>query len=448
MRQRPLARMCHVGGLHRNMSLASPILEPGQAFDGSASAAGAKRPISSAVPITLDKWWEDSTATLLDRDLHPVGSFDTLLWHKAETVILYWADRGSEGLSMCLRTLDRLAEEAVVNPMPQCCLHVYVIHAILGSWKKQFQKYQSKLLPSQILEKLEGYLSKAPGLFEPNIATYTMILDGASYCPDPVERIDFSESLLARLLEESVDSPALRPSEVTIGTVLKAWSKSGSIQGAHKAEELLRRIIELRKEEQWKYLNVNTIHYTTVLNAYANAGEPEHAQRLLREMFEESLVHGNSEVQPNIRSFNAVLSAWSKTSAPDAFQSAEELLVRMGELYENGALEGPPDTISYNCVLNTLAKNVNRVPDAVEKAESLVNNLLKRLASSGSVAFRPTVVTFTALVRIIAASNLPDKSAKATYWLEKAKELGVTDERFLLDQFQTRILESEKAKRQ
>lgn len=406
-----------------------------------ASTAGMKRGLSS-VPASVDSWWQESTSRLLDSNVHPVGSFDTLLWHKSETMILYWLEKSSSGLNICFRLLDRLAQEASANPKPQFQLNIYLIHAILGSWNKKFQKFQSTILPSQILAKLEDCLSMAPGLFEPNIATYTLILDGASYCPDPAERIRFSEELLGRLMEESKQRPSLRPTEVTIGTVLKAWSKSGNIQGAEKAEALLRRIIQLKSDDaQWQDLEVNTIHYTTVVSAYANAGEPEPAQRLLREMFEEYLVRGNSKVKPNIRSFNSVLSAWSKTSSPDAFESAEELFVKMGELYESGALEEPRGVISYNCLLNALAKNTHRVSDAVDKAESLLSDLLQDSKSDPSnISMHPTLVTFTALFRILAASNHPEKAEKATQWLEKAKEHGISDERFLLDQYHTRLL--------
>ncbi len=361
------------------------------------------------------------------------------MWHKAETMILYWVEQGTKGLEVCFSIMDRLAQEAAKNAHFQ--MNIYLIHAILSSWNKAFQNFQCRQLPSQVLTKLEGYLSLAPALFEPNIATYTILLDGASYCPNPAERIVFSEALLGRLFEESKQRPSLRPTDVTIGTVLKAWLKSGSIQGAEKAEALLRQIIQLTTHQEWSDLEVNTIHYTIVLNTYANAGDAESAERLLREMYEEYLVQGNSNVRPNLRSFNAVLVAWSKTPLPDAFASAEALFTQMEELYQSGALEEPRSVISYNCLLNTLAKNENFVTDAVDKAEALVHDLIQQSGSDPSKqSMKPTAITMTALLRILGASNHPEKVEKVTYWLQKANELGISDERFLLDQYRTKVL--------
>jgi pentatricopeptide repeat protein len=349
---------------------------------------------------------------------------------------VYWADdRSQVGLDFCLRILDRLAEElAVPNPHDSFQLNIYLIHAVLNSWNKLFQKFQTVLLPSQILEKLERFLVSAPGLFEPNIATYTIILDGASYCPNPAERIGFTEALLKRLIDESEKNPALRPTAVTIGTVLKGLSKSGSRQAAEKAEGLLRRILDLQNLEQWSDLEVNTIHYTTVLQAYANAGDPESAQRLLMEMLREAVMNGNENVRPNIRSFNAVLSAWSKSSSSDAYEAAEELFRRVAQLYENGVLKEPPNTVCYNCLLTTLAKRTKQVSDPVAKAESLVEDLLQRSAlNPKDSSFEPTQVTFTALFRILEASNHPDKNDKTKYWLDTAKKYGIEDGRILPD---------------
>lgn len=402
---------------------------------------------SSSHSLSSETWWKESTVDLLDRENYPIGSFDTLQWHMAETMLFYWVDKGRVGLEVCFQIMDRLADEAVIHPQFQ--MKVYLINAILGNWNKTFQSFESRLLPSQIVHKVQGYLSRAPGLFEPNIATYTIVLDGASYCPDPAERIAFSEELLEWLFQESKDRPSLRPTEVTIGTVLKSWRRSGSAQGAQKAEALLRRIIQLSKHDQWKDLEVNTIHYTTVLDAYANAGDATSAERLLREMYEQYMIHGNSKVRPNVRSFNAVITAWSRTFSPEAFASADALFVKMEELHQSGALEEPRTAVTYNWLLNTLARNSRHVVDAVEKAEALVDDLIRRFESNSSneSIMKPSAVTIAALLRILAASHHPARDEKVSFWLKRAQEIGISDERFLLDQYQTHLLRNRRQDR-
>ena len=355
-------------------------------------------------------------------------------------MILYWAEQTNEhDLNRCFDLLDRLVEEAESQPTANFRLHVYLIHAVLSSWKQLFQKYQTQLLPSQLLEKLEAYLKKVPSLFEPNVATYTIILDGASYCPLPKERIQFSEDLLVRLMIEAETNPAVCPSEVTIGTVLKGLARSNSLPGAEKAEALLRRIKELQTHPGWKdKIQLNTIHYTTVLSAFATAGHPEEAQRILQEMYEESLLQGSDQIRPNIRSFNSVLSAWSHaTPGPDVFESAEKIFNKMDELYESGVLKERRDIVSYNSLFSTLLKNHDRVPDAVDKAETLMNDLLER-------SIIPTAVTFTTLFRILASKQQPETEEKVDSWLQRAQEYGFQDTRFLLDQYKTQLMRSKK----
>jgi len=442
-------------------------------------AGGVQRPDRSTIldgtttatttTTSVEGWWRTSTERLLNRDIHPVGSLDSLLWYKAEILIVYWAeDRSRTGLDNCFQILDRLADERLSmstrndddddDNKHSFQLNIYLIHAILNNWNKQFQKFQTNLLPSKILNRLEGYLMVAPGLFEPNIATYTIILDGASYCPNPTERIGFSRQLLDRLLIESETKnvTSIRPTAVTVGTVLKGLSKSGSLHGAVEAEKLLRRMLELQNTEYWKdFLEVNTIHYTTVIQAYANAGDPEGALRLLMEMLQESIMNGKDEIRPNLRTFNAVLAAWSKSSSSSStldayyyYEMAEELFRRMGQLHENGILKDPPDVMSYNSLLTSLAKcstrqvTGRRLPssspsfDPVEKAETLVTDLLQQSSSHpNNPSLKPTLVTFTTLFQILETKTTspPEETMKKKikFWRDTAKKFGFHHDRLV-----------------
>lgn len=72
------------------------------------------------------------------------------------------------------------------------------------------------------------------------------------------------------------------------------------------------------------------------------------------------------EVTPTSRLYNHVLSCWSRSSDSNAEDRARELLNRMAA---NGAYS-PPDTISYNNMLNLYANRGD-----VEKAEDLLNQM-------------------------------------------------------------------------
>jgi pentatricopeptide repeat protein len=379
-----------------------------------------------------------------------LGSFDSLQWHLVETMIAYWAEEQQEvqGLDKCFQLLDRLVDESCENRDSGFKIDIYLIHAILKRWKRLLKDGKVDLLPSQVLEKVDDYLSRS-NLFEPNIATYTLILDGASHCRNPAERIVFTEELLGRLIEESDHNPLVRPTVVTFSSVINAWGKSGSAMAVEKAEALLWRVHDLHENSGWPDdSKPNDIMYTSVISAWAKAGNPDRAELILKNMYEDCMLHGNTNVKPNNWAFNSVMFAWSKSPSPLAVDSAEALLRKMIELNENGVLDSRPDVVSYNILIQTILRRKMNYPEAVAKAESLVQEMIEIEATTGFAGVMPNLITYTALFRILAASHLPDRAEKAKYWLEKAKEHGISEDRFLLDQYQTMARQCEALRRQ
>jgi hypothetical protein len=62
--------------------------------------------------------------------------------------------------------------------------------------------------------------------------------------------------------------------------------------------------------------------------AFAWAGKAERAETLLEEMNSDYL-DGNDSSKPNVRSFNTLLDAWSKSRYRDSSQRPEAILERM-----------------------------------------------------------------------------------------------------------------------
>lgn len=413
---------------------------------------------------SMESWWEESTTKMLSQTRDNMHSFDSLQWHKAEAMIIYWSEKDHyTALDYCFQLLDRLANEAAEvaavgnnDPNAKFHLNIYLLHAILLSWKRLLVQKQpppptlpnnNPLLPSTVYAKIENYKT-IPGFLLPNIATYTILLDCASCFVNPSERIVFTEELLESLMKQGETDPLVRPTEVTMGIAIKAWSKSGSSMEAQKSEQLLRRALALKQQGDnpaWQELQINTVFYTSVLSAYANAGDPESAERLLREMYTEYILHGNVSVQPNVRSFNTVLLAWSKYSnnnnnnnsntSHDAFDRAKELLDKMMELYSHsGTLSEPPDAQSYKYLLTMLFHkskqnstrrgassskiNQNNIESIVEQAEALVQDLL-HWADQYPKLVGNTHQCMDILFRILEVSCHADKDQKLSYWMEQ-----------------------------
>ena len=309
-----------------------------------------------------------------------------------------------------LNLFDRLVELTAVNGFVHPFkIEMYLLHAILKNWNNSFRNFQSDILPSSLVNRIDGYVRKT-NVVQPNIATYTIILDAAAHCEIPDERISFTEKLLERLIQECETNELVRPTNVTFGAVINAWAKSGNSEASEKAEALLRKIQALNGSDGWTQIKPNVILYTSVINGYAKTGNPDRAELLLREMYEQFTLDGNCDVKPNRRTFNTVLAAGSKSVAPNAGQAAQSLLRKMQQLGEEGILDTKPDVISYNTVLNAMARKGNE-SSVVDCAEALLAEMINLVDSSDDSSVSPNKVTLATIVRLIVWSSM-DVSTK------------------------------------
>lgn len=358
------------------------------------------------------------------------------------------------------------------------------------------------LLPSELLQKLDSWscLNTAttsvgpPPLFEPNIATYTILMDGAVSCRNYRERVTFSETLLDRLLSQSSGSSLLeisnadvavasrlRPTVVTIGTVIHALANSRTRESAEKAEAWLRRIPSFWVDAEdggLARMRPNTIVYTTVIRAWADVGRADKAEGLLREMCREYVGMGdgesNPDAKPSLWTFNTVLAAWSRSKDPSSVIQAEGLIRTMKSLSSSSRKEGgnpnehhhdedyededesfdrnsvlkldvAPTIVSYNSLMSTIASRC-KYADSLQKAEYWMEEILANAAAvtagrkptplprnrsrqghkmggrKNDDSMAPNFITYRALFNIIAAaSNLSntEKADRMRYWLAR-----------------------------
>jgi pentatricopeptide repeat protein len=381
-------------------------------------------------------------------DSTPVGSIDSLKWHSAETMILYWSERGVEGVDKAFTILERLVMEGKANPDAGHSIHIYLVHSILKNWNSCIKSNKRTLLPSQVLHKLDQMIgpskttSTTPRCFDPNIATYTMILDAAAHCPDPSERLEFTEALLSRLFAESLGedgNESVRPTKVTIGTVIHGLANSKTVADAQKAERWLRRLQDLYESSVSSSsssassdFRPDTITYTIVIRAWANAGKADRAEALLQEMYEEYYLRGNTDVAPTEYTFNTVLAAWSKSSDIHSLTSAEVVLQKMKELSVSN-VNLSPNLVSYNSYLSCCVRR-RRHLETLEKAETVMEEILNRAVNDRDMI--PNTITYTALFKIITGRNDlsgKEKADRAKEWLVRSNSKKVMEDHLLLE---------------
>jgi pentatricopeptide repeat protein len=112
------------------------------------------------------------------------------------------------------------------------------------------------------------------------------------------------------------------------------------------------------------------ISWSTVINAYAQAGGAQEAAALLEEMEE-----GRSADLP-IVVYNNVIHAWSRSSDPNASKNAEAILNRL-ESGSNRLKLPKPDIISYRLTLNALEHTKD--PDKAGRTKSVLDRFMVSL---------------------------------------------------------------------
>ena len=251
---------------------------------------------------------------------------------------------------------------------------------------------------------------------EPNIITYTSIMDAHARSQSP----DGAEGVLFRLLDESSESKSLGLSSITCDTILNAWAQQGTHESAERAQLILFRI------EEWQRDNIRPtkISYATVMNAWAKVGSAdaaEQAEALLDRMLE------MKQVQPDTVVFNAAINAWATSKDAQAGKRALTLLRKMRDLAKTGA-DTAPDIVTYNTVLSAWSHSgdVNAAP----YTEKIVQEMQTAAAQSDK-APAPNTVTYNTILNAWAKSKLPGAAPRAQkvldYMIQSGKDAIVPD---------------------
>lgn len=255
-----------------------------------------------------------------------------------------------------------------------------------------------------------------------------------------------------------------RPNQFAYATLIHAYAKSKTIEGALQAEQLLQTVAQEYKAQiqQAKVANhqqgvktktaaslssssssefwvvPNTQLVTAAIDCWQKSGAVDaghRAEALLNwmiEMAEEAeqdltTMAMAKEMWPNSYSFASAIAAWARTSSPGKATRARQLLVRMSQLYRDGKIDGPPNTYCFTSVINSCAYCR---ADELEMKSSLeiAIQTYKEMMKSDSTAI-PTHVTFstflTALRNLVPRGKERTQAAKTVF--EAAIQRGQVD---------------------
>ena len=185
---------------------------------------------------------------------------------------------------------------------------------------------------------------------------------------------------------------------------MDAYAKKRTVRAAEHAEALLDCCVE-------EYLagNAHAILNVTIFNAaidaYAQVGQPDSAQRIIRRMVQlgrenDQLVH----LKPDIISLTSLANAWAKSHRDQASSKAEAVL----NYAEHTGQQ--PTTYLYNAVLSALAESTDH--DKIPRAEALVKRMHQRTAA-GHVECAPSIYTYQTLISVYSKTRSQGGAIKA-----------------------------------
>jgi len=322
------------------------------------------------------------------------------------------------------RLLERLFDDCQSNPYlrPNIVTLNSVIHVLCRSRLPEAPERAEALLRQA--QKLSLSSSDWKEL-KPNRTTYGVILNcwGNSFDENAPIR---AEALLEEMKASS--DPDLFPSSEACLGALKAWGHSQNFQAAQHANELLQELIRKYREgleqskrddspqrfnkETWQDIKPGIACFLAVMNIYSQNGDTEGAGNLLDQLetlYEES--NRDADLCPNAAAFNCVLLAWSRSSSMGAQVNIKALMQRMQTLAEStGNSELYPDVVTYNSLLHALSRSDDTSVALLEAQE-----VFKTMQNTPGI--QPDVITYNVILHLLARCRERNAAEQAENFL-------------------------------
>eukprot|EP00554_Chaetoceros_debilis_P007409 CAMPEP_0194072582 /NCGR_PEP_ID=MMETSP0149-20130528/290_1 /TAXON_ID=122233 /ORGANISM="Chaetoceros debilis, Strain MM31A-1" /LENGTH=1273 /DNA_ID=CAMNT_0038752479 /DNA_START=363 /DNA_END=4187 /DNA_ORIENTATION=+ len=258
-------------------------------------------------------------------------------------------------------------------------------------------------------------------------------LEAAQRANDILERM---EQRYLRSKREDV-----RPLTITYSTVLNAWANVGR---AENAERLLKRFIALAEDagSETDYVKPNLICFNSVISAWANKGGKESAENAMKifQSMEELAVSDKEnfkDIYPDTITYSSVISAFARSGRDDAGDRAMELLEQSIRLSnEEGMKELQPDSMTFNTVLDALSKQgqleyskskgqmTERAIQSIQTKAENVFNLMKDMHQEGNKSVRPCTISYNILIDMYAKMSAPDKIEATLKEMDESYQAG------------------------
>lgn len=277
----------------------------------------------------------------------------------------------------------------------------------------------------EILKRMKKY-----GNVEPDMVAYTAVLNCYAKASSRRERsvaakraleiLDFMES---QYIKE--DKYFLKPNVITYSTAIKAVGQSLDQQSSVLAENILHRMYSLHEAGAIASIKPQTSTYNAVISALAshsrrimkhrnNNSNPAKAQRAIglknARRAEQLLVtmkqrsqNGEVDVEPNVRTWATIISAWAESGQADAGEQAQRVLKTMQELHHRGDSTVNPNFVCFTTAMAAMGSSAGpgNDPDVVaknaetaDKVEAILMRMEDEYEASLDIDKRPNTITY------------------------------------------------------
>jgi Pentatricopeptide repeat domain len=290
-----------------------------------------------------------------------------------------------------------------------------LLNSVMSSWVKSSNPAAVERT-AEILHQMELSQNSKPDLISYNTHLRALALHSSARRPQLSRR---AEEVLKRM-EETYKSGELAfgPNLFSYNNVIGSICRSQDLNTTTRAIRWLQALIK------HEFLNPDTFSFNQVLAAHAKISAPGSAaaaERLLRSMDAayKSGVHPGAK--PDVGSFTAVISAYTRTSGSRAVGRAQALFDEMKIRAAHGEDHLRPTIVVYNTLINLYAKSGQGTP-AARKAEGLLREM-QELFEAGDKSLKPNIVTWNAILNVWARSGTRCCGYQAEKYLSKMWEM-------------------------
>lgn len=306
--------------------------------------------------------------------------------------------------------LDRLFEMERSTTSYHNELTTNCLDSVILLWRQTCGS-ENSIPTSEVLAKLDEYRAHSNFLI-PDVKTYNILLDGAA----SRKEIDLCLELWDWMWQESNSDNLVKPDVVTLRTLLKAWVLSGYPDAPERCEALVEEWIKNKGDSRG--IRKSFIHIWAL-------SDPTQAEAYLKDMARRHKENPEEEDPPDTIAWNRVISAFAiQYKQPHrAARLLEDFWDFSSQLASNSNIR--PDLFSYNSVLEGWA----RVGDATE-----ANKTLARLQKAKSIS--PNIISYTSAMKANGADiETVDKLAQECIQAYQEQEGGPSHHQHLvLDQ--------------